>query len=400
MGRRRRSKSNRKKARVTDAGGDHLTALPLELRARIASLLHFRQIVQLSVLSRPWRHIHHHAPIVKLYLYDFPDEEDSILAARVTLARRAQDAAESSVDTLRLAFAADDPRMRRHAGRIVALADAREIRIYAPYHHRDGATREAWALDLPPAARELEIVARAHLAPAITGGGTAGLSKLTLGGVVIREWPPLLPSLRTLDLDDVTAEAAFAPGSWCPRLEELDIFSSKIEHARVDIQNMPLLRFIGLDEVDVSPRGKHGSGGAPPFGELAVDAPALEELEVTCGSGSSHAGYRSFTLRAPRLRLLVWANQFAERVAIDVGRPGSVKFGTIQLSSIFWRGIERYREQMMRMLEGLLPDLLPESVADVARPYMTLEECDDSDDDEDETEEKLTCDIDALMRGI
>ncbi|CAL5089599.1 unnamed protein product [Urochloa decumbens] len=399
MGRRRRSKSNRKKAKTDAGSGDRLTALPLELRARIASLLHFRQIVQLSVLSRPWRHIHHHTPVVKLYLYDFPDEEDSILAARVTLARRAQDAAASSVDALRLAFAADDPRMRRHAGRIVALADAREIRIYAPYHH-GGSTREAWALDLPPAARELEVVARDHLAPAVGGGpGAAALSKLTLGGVVVREWPPLLPSLRSLDLDGVTVEAAFAPGSWCPRLDELDMFCTKIEHARVDIR-LPLLRFMSLDEVDVSPHGKHGGGDAPPFGEVAIDAPALEELDVTCNSGSSHAGYRSFTLRAPRLRLLVWANQFAERVAIDVGRPGSVKFGTIQLSSIFWRGIERYREQMMRMLEGLLPDLLPESVADVARPYMTLEECDDSYDDEDEAEEKLTCDIDALMRGI
>ena len=52
-------------------GADHLTALPLELRARIVASLPFRQIVQLSALSRPWRHIHHHAPIVKLRLYEF-----------------------------------------------------------------------------------------------------------------------------------------------------------------------------------------------------------------------------------------------------------------------------------------------------------------------------------------
>jgi len=38
----------------------------------------------------------------------------------------------------------------------------------------------------------------------------------------------------------------------------------------------------------------------------------------------------------------------------------------------------------------------------LCRPYMTLEECVDSDDDEDEPkQEKLTCDIDGLMsRGI
>ena len=57
----------------------------------------------------------------------------------------------------------------------------------------------------------------------------------------------------------------------------------------------------------------------------------------------------------------------AERVAIDVGRPGSVKVGVIQLRSVYTREMEDYREQMMRMLRGLLPDLPPESIAGVAR---------------------------------
>jgi hypothetical protein len=63
-------------------------------------------------------------------------------------------------------------------------------------------------------------------------------------------------------------------------------------------------------------------------------------------------------LRAPRLKVLRWRNQFAERVAIDVGRPGSVKVGVIQLRSPIYysRKMEDYEEQMMRMLEGLLPD--------------------------------------------
>jgi hypothetical protein len=74
MGRRRRSESNSKKARtdsVDGSSGDRITALPIELRARIVSLLHYRQIVQLSVLSRPWRHIHHHTPVVEIDLFDF-----------------------------------------------------------------------------------------------------------------------------------------------------------------------------------------------------------------------------------------------------------------------------------------------------------------------------------------
>lgn len=73
----RRSGSKRKKARNAAAvsgssgGGDRITALPLELRAQIASLLSFEETVQLTVLSRPWRHIHLHTPVVKIYLHQF-----------------------------------------------------------------------------------------------------------------------------------------------------------------------------------------------------------------------------------------------------------------------------------------------------------------------------------------
>ncbi|CAN6180418.1 unnamed protein product [Urochloa humidicola] len=298
MGPRRRSKSNRKKARADDGSGDRLTALPLELRAQIASLLHFRQIVQLSVLSRPWRHIHHHAPVVKLHLHrghGFPDgEDDSILAASVTLARRTHDASASNVDILRLGFADNDPRMRRHAGRIVMFAGAREIRIrlYTLINHVVP-MREAWMLDLPSSARELEIVGAYHLAPAVTA---AALSKLSLGGVVIREWPPLLPSLRSLNLERVTVETSFASGTWCPRLEELDVFNSKIEHARIEIR-LPHLRFLRLDKVNVSPRGEYGGGnGVPPIGDIAIDDPSLRSRSRRFPQGDSGGS------RAPRRR--------------------------------------------------------------------------------------------------
>jgi hypothetical protein len=163
-------------------------------------------------------------------------------------------------------------------------------------------------------------VAPGHAAPAIAGPGAASLRKFSLDRVVIRGWPPL-PSLRSLSLDSVAVEAPFAPGAWCPRLDELDIFCSRIEHARVDIC-LPLLRFIDLDEVDVSPDGR--SGGAP-SGEITIDAPELLELDVTCNAGST-TDYKSFRLRAPRLRLLCWANQFAERVAID-GRQAGQRHG-------------------------------------------------------------------------
>ncbi|KAK3126735.1 hypothetical protein QOZ80_7AG0561550 [Eleusine coracana subsp. coracana] len=396
--------SNRKEAR-TAAAGDRITDLPLELRARIASFLHYGEVVQLSALSRPWRHIHHHAPVVKIYLFDFlhlPDlffdeehsvpgllDEDSILAVRVALGRRAHDGSASKVDTLRLAFSADDPRMRRHAGRIIALADAPQIHVHSPYGGH--AVREAWVLDLPPAARRLHLVAIDHVVPTIAGPGAAALRKLKLDMVVLRDWLHL-PALRSLVLNSVTVEAPFAPGQWCPLLEELDLFCCKIEQARVDI-HLQHLKCLEMDSVDVSPERQHDG---PPYGIITIDAPELLELDMIFDPGCTR-DFKSFSLRAPKLRLLCWRNQFAERVRIDVGRPGSVKVGTIEFISVYFREIKYYREQMMRMLQGLLPDVPPESVADIARPYLTLEECPDSDEDDDTVEEKLTCNLKALM---
>ena len=100
-----------------------------------------------------------------------------------------------------------------------------------------------------------------------------------------------------------------------------------------------------------------------------IDAPELEELHVNCGAGFAAADYRSFSLRAPRLRCLTWSEQFAERVHIDVGRPGSVTSGRIKFTwePVSCRAMEDLRAQMARLLEGLLPELSPEGVADAAR---------------------------------
>ncbi|CAN6165684.1 unnamed protein product [Urochloa humidicola] len=71
-------------------------------------------------------------------------------------------------------------------------------------------------------------------------------------------------------------------------------------------------------------------------------------------------------------------------------------------------GFEQYREmediraQMMRMLRGLLPDLLPECVADAARPYMSLEKCtaEDPYTGKPIPGEKLTCDLSSLISSL
>ncbi|CAD6341795.1 unnamed protein product [Miscanthus lutarioriparius] len=295
-----------------------------------------------------------HTPVVKIYLHAFLSfrdiyfdeaqsvrgllDEDSILAVRVALGRRALEASSSKVDTLRLVSDIDDRRMRRHAARIVALADARVIRFLSPFAASDADARNAWSLDLPPAARELEVITRSHLAPTIAGPGAAALRKLRLDYAVLSECPRL-PSLVSLDLNSVTVEAPFAPGAWCPLLDELDLFCCEIRQARVDIR-LPRLRFLDMDSVDVAP---HRRDTEAPYGVITIDAPELIQFEIDCAAGGT-TDYKSFTLRAPRLRLLGWRNQYSERMVIDVGRPGSVKFGGITLKSIYSRGVMYYRE--------------------------------------------------------
>ncbi|CAN6180398.1 unnamed protein product [Urochloa humidicola] len=363
-------------------GADHITALPLDLRARIASFLPFRQIARLATLSRPWRHIHLHTPVVDLDLDDFLFDTDGILVEEdlpavilneialarleVALARRGNDGSGSSkVDTLRIAFDVNDPRMRLHTGLAIALAGARRTCVF---------------------------IAGLRRSPTVAGPGAAALRTLDLYNLVLREWPRL-PSLRSLTLGSVNVEAPFPEGAWCPRLEDLCIFSSMMELSRVDIR-LPLLKRLEMDDAYFNPEA-----------DIAVDAPELEELDVGCEAGGAPV-YRSFTLRAPRLRCLVWSELFVDRVSIDVGRPGSVASGHIRLtrSPEFdeCREMEDIRAQMMRMLQGLLPDLLPESVADAARPYMSLVKgtVEDPDTSKPIPGEKLTCDLSGLISSL
>ncbi|KAL6642408.1 hypothetical protein ACP70R_020589 [Stipagrostis hirtigluma subsp. patula] len=155
-----------------------------------------------------------------------------------------------------------------------------------------------------------------------------------------------------------------------------------------------------MEDVDVG----HAVVQDAPFGDIAVDAPELEELEVSCSTGWT-VEYRSFTLRAPKLRRLSWHEQFAERVRIDVGNPGSVTEGTIEFTSngereeMSCREMKHYRAQMMQMLRGLLPGLPAGSVADVAGPYMKVDERTVVEEDTGEVipEETLTCDLGGLV---
>lgn len=92
-------------------------------------------------------------------------------------------------------------------------------------------------------------------------------------------------------------------------------------------------------------------------------------------------------------------------MAIDVGSPGSVTAGKIQFE---WkhesscRELKSYKAQMMRMLEGLIPELSPKRVADAASPHMTLDKytvegIDFVEDGKMIPEERLACDLDAIM---
>ncbi|CAN6180410.1 unnamed protein product [Urochloa humidicola] len=374
-------------------GADHITALPLELRASIASSLPFRQVARLATLSRPWRHIHRHAPVVKLDLDEWRSaagvlDEVALAGLEVALARRGQEGSGSTVDTLMIIFDFSDDRMRLHFGLIFALARARSTTVYIGWP-KNGWSLDAWSVDLSPAARDLEVVAW-HLAPTVAGPGAAALQTLRLERVKLREWPRL-PSLRSLTLDNVEVQEPFPPGAWYPRLEDLCISDSKIALPRVDIQ-LPLMKRLKMYGVFLNP-------GA----DFAVDAPELEELDVGYEAGGTPA-YRSFTLQAPRLHCLAWSELYAERMSIDVGRPGSVASGRIRFT---WSaGFEEcctemndFRAQMMRMLQGILPDLPPECVADAARAYMSLVKCTVEDPDTGKLikGEKLTCDLNGLM---
>lgn len=213
----RRSGSKLKEARTaagsgSGSSGDRITALPLELRAQIASLLSFDETVQLTVLSRAWRHIHLHTPLVKIYLHAFLSfrdiyfdeahgvrgllDEDAILAVRVALGRRAQEAAAaaaSKVDTLRLVSDIDDRRMMRHAARIVALADARAIRFAAPFVASDADTRGSTC---PPRLASWRSSRGATSPPPSPGqapppcGSSASTTRCSASGRASRPWFP------------------------------------------------------------------------------------------------------------------------------------------------------------------------------------------------------------------
>ncbi|CAN6180395.1 unnamed protein product [Urochloa humidicola] len=167
-----------------------------------------------------------------------------------------------------------------------------------------------------------------------------------------------------------------------------------MELPRVDIR-LPLLKRLEMDETYFSP-----------LADFAVDAPELEELDVGCAAGYAAADYHSFTLRAPRLCCPTWSDQFAERVHMDVGKPGAMMSGRIEFTRS--PGFEQCQEmkdiraQMMRMLRGLLPDLLPECVADATRPYMSLEKCtvEIPCTGKPVPGEKLTCDLSGLISSL
>ncbi|CAL5085985.1 unnamed protein product [Urochloa decumbens] len=407
------------KPHVAAAADDRFTALPLELRAQIASFLPFTEVARLAVLSRPWRSIHLHTPVVDLDLDGFyfagdivdhrttlPGllDDDALLGVRDALLRRAREREGTAVDVLMLDYSAGcchfsfhlilagvipadtgDPRIRRHADRIIALADASEVVLsvhYPIFGAQPRPAAAAWALDVPPSTRYLELHWNYYdLAPAIAGPGAAALREMVLHNMEeLRRWPHL-PSLRDLTLTSVNVKGPFAPAACFPLLENLCMCATNIKHPRVDIL-LPALKILHMDDVNVSlPAGDLGRGGDddgddPCYGDIAVDAPQLEVLVVQ-GMPEWTVEYKSFTLRAPRLRRLSWCGQYAERVAIDVGWLGGVSKGKIQFVSNgereepYSRDMKYYRAQMLQMLQGLLPDLPPETVADVARPYMT-----------------------------
>ncbi|KAL6897385.1 hypothetical protein ACP4OV_007081 [Aristida adscensionis] len=130
--------------------------------------------------------------------------------------------------------------------------------------------------------------------------------------------------------------------------------------------------------------------------EITIDAPELEMLNVYCTPWSTR-DYRLFTLRAPRLRWLYWQNQFAERVCIDVGKPGSVE-GGVDRARV---DLHTRAQVLPRADDADAPRAPSRRAAGVhrrrhkVRPYRTLGKYEDGEDSDEEeaTEEKITCEL-------
>lgn len=289
--------------------------------------------------------------------------EDAIAALEDAFRRRAEEdySGFSEVDILRITYSPDYPRMTLHTQRIIELTDAREICINFP-----DSGRTAWTLDTPPSARNLEVVGF-HRVATIAGPGAAYLQTLLLHHVVLCKWPRL-QLLRSLTLRRVIIEARFRPGTWCPQLEYLGISNSIVEQHRVDIC-LPHLKTLDIHQVHVNTYGYDRFREPLCLGDVTMECPELEKLDMCCIAGTT-PDYGRFTLQAPRLRHLIWRNQFAERVDVQLGRPSSVTSGLIEfsLNSGNCREMEEYNEMMLQMLRGVLPELPPDNgVADATR---------------------------------
>jgi len=223
---------------------------------------------------------------------------------------------------------------------------------------------------VPFLAGELELRGGDHRVPVIDGTGAELLDVLSLSQAVLKD-APRLRSLRSLTLSGVTVAVPLVPGEWCSLLERLRIEDCRVERRAVVVL-LPRLKLLAMEDVDVGSAGREDA----PFGDVAVDAPELEELAVSCSTRWA-VDYRSFAARAPALRRLRWREQFVQCVRVDVGNPGSVSEGTIEFTANGERNdmscceMKLFRAQMMKMLRGLLPDLTPSTIADVARLQTT-----------------------------
>lgn len=357
---------NRRRRKTEEAeisAADRFAALPDGVLARIVSMLPYWDVIQLSAVCAAWRRLrlHRAAPVVNIDLREFV-LFGAFLPGYVVLGHRAAlRRMRRPVDKLRLTYFAADRCMNEEANAIIRAVAAREIRI--TICHGPGGARAArarrldeWDVDVPSTATDLDVRGSGYRAPAVYADC---LRVLTLYHLELHD-APRLPSLRSLTLQSVLVAAAvpFAPGKWCPQLESLEMESCTAEYRQVDIR-LQLLKLLVMDDVSVGPPCRKNDD--EPFGHVTVDAPALDELVVVCSTGWA-VEYASFTLHAPALRRLCWWEQFAGRVAIDVGMPGSVTEGTIEFKSngeleeMSCREMRFYRAQLMQMLRGILPE--------------------------------------------
>jgi hypothetical protein len=207
--------------------------------------------------------MHLQAPHV--WLYTVSRAASATQSMERMLRRRRRDG--SRVQRLRVVYGADVPAQRECMARLLELADAPALEVYAECTDKElpkGAAG-AWSLEVPPSTAELTLWTSdfAIQLPTIHGAGVSSLKTFVLEARLMLRWDTLA-GLRFPSLEDLSiADCSLAAGSG------MAITSAA----------MPRLKHLRVTNVTVVDAGRPGS--------ITVDAEELTTLHMSCRAYNS-----------------------------------------------------------------------------------------------------------------